>query len=145
MPSLAMSRAEREAFLAETHVGILAVAEPGRGPFAVPVWYVYEPGDDVRVVTGGASKKLPLLRAAGRATLCAQEETAPYRYVTVEGPIAIGRPDQQRDVRDTALRYLGPQMGEVYLGAMAAENATAVLVTLRPERWMTADFHKWRP
>jgi nitroimidazol reductase NimA-like FMN-containing flavoprotein (pyridoxamine 5'-phosphate oxidase superfamily) len=145
MPSLAMSQAEREAFLAGTHVAILAVAEPGRGPFAVPVWYVYEPGRDVRVVTGGASKKLPLLRSAGRATLCAQEETPPYRYVTVEGPIAIGPPDQERDVRDTALRYLGPQMGEVYLRATAAENAAAVLVTLRPERWMTADFHKWRP
>ena len=142
---LAMTRTEREAFLAGTHVALLAVAEPGRGPFAVPVWYVYAPGGDVRIVTGGTSKKLALLRAARRATLCAQEETPPYRYVTVEGPIEIGKPDPERDVRETALRYLGPQMGEMYLRAMADENAAAVLVSLRPEHWMTADFRKWNP
>ena len=33
---LAMSPAEREAFLAETHVGIVSIAEEGRGPLAVP-------------------------------------------------------------------------------------------------------------
>ena len=37
--SLAMSRAEREAFLAATRVGIVSIAEEGRGPLAVPVWY----------------------------------------------------------------------------------------------------------
>ena len=31
-----MTRAEREAFLADTRVGILAVEQPGRGPLAVP-------------------------------------------------------------------------------------------------------------
>ena len=81
--TLSMSRAEREAFLAETHVAILSVAEPGRGPLAIPVWYEYEPGRDVRIVTGGKSRKMTLLRAAGRATLCVQDEKPPYRYVTV--------------------------------------------------------------
>ena len=37
--SFAMTRAEREAFLAETRVGILGVVEPRRGPLTVPVWY----------------------------------------------------------------------------------------------------------
>jgi hypothetical protein len=27
-----MTRAEREAFLADVHVGVLSIAEPGRGP-----------------------------------------------------------------------------------------------------------------
>src|SRR5207302_9093753 len=91
--TLSMSRVERDAFLAETHVAILSVAEAGRGPLAVPVWYEYKPGRDVRIVTGGKSRKMSLLRAAGRATLCAQDETPPYRYVTVEGPIAFGALD----------------------------------------------------
>jgi len=143
--SLAMSRAEREAFLAETHVAILSVAEPGRGPLAVPVWYEYEPGRDVRIVTGGNSRKMALLRAAGRATLCAQDEKPPYRYVTVEGPIAFGVLDVERDWRGTAIRYLGAQLGEAYLAGMAAALADAVLFTLRPDRWQTADFRKWRP
>ena len=141
--SLAMSKADREAFLADTHVGILSVAEPGRGPLAIPVWYEYRPGGEVRIVTGGASRKVPLLRQAGRASLCVQLETPPYRYVTVEGPITIGRPDLERDVRQVALRYLGKQMGESYLQATVVEHETAVLLSLRPERWMSADFAKW--
>ena len=54
--SLSMSRAEREAFLAATRVGIVSVAEPGRGPLTVPVWYRYEPGGDLRFATGANSR-----------------------------------------------------------------------------------------
>src|SRR5262245_52504031 len=108
--SLAMSRAEREAFLAETHVGIVSIAEEGRGPLAVPVWYRYAPGGDVLFATGETSRKVPLLRRTGRASLCVQTETAPYLYVTVEGPIRFDRVDFERDTREMAIRYLGPQM-----------------------------------
>jgi hypothetical protein len=145
MSSLAMSRAEREAFLAETHVAILAVSDPDprRGPLALPIWYDYAPGGAVRFVTDGGSRKVPLLRSTGRASICAQEESVPYRYVTVEGPIKIGTPDFQRDVRAVAVRYLGDAMGEAYLRATAAQHETAILVSLRPERWLTADFRKF--
>ena len=55
--SLAMTKAEREAFLAETRVAVISVAEPDRGPLTIPVWYSYEPGGVVRFVTAGTSKK----------------------------------------------------------------------------------------
>ena len=141
MANYAMTEAQRQAFLAETHVALLAVADAARGPLVVPVWYWYRPGGDVHVVTGGASRKAALLRKAGRASLCVQTETPPYKYVTVEGPAAIaGKPDQERDVRAVAIRYLGPQMGEMYLAATAAENEAAVLVRIKPERWGTVDY-----
>jgi nitroimidazol reductase NimA-like FMN-containing flavoprotein (pyridoxamine 5'-phosphate oxidase superfamily) len=142
--SFAMTRAEREAFLAETHVGILGVGDRDRGPLAVPVWYHYEPGGVLRVVTGANSEKARLLRAAGRMSLCAQTEAPPYRYVFVEGSIGFADPDYERDVRATALRYLGDQMGELYL-QMTAEERTrepSVLVELRPERWRSVDYRK---
>ncbi len=138
--SLAMTRAERETFLAETRVGILAVEQPGHGPLAVPVWYHYAPGGVVRVVTGPDSDKARLLRAAGRASLTVQTEQAPYQYVHVEGPITFGEPDHERDVRATALRYLGDQMGEVYLAATA--DQAGVLVEMCPERWRSVDYRK---
>jgi PPOX class probable F420-dependent enzyme len=144
MPNYPMTRGEREAFLADTHVAMLAIAEDGRGPFLAPVWYWYAPGGDVHIVTGGASKKVPLLRRAGRATLCVQTETPPYKYVRVEGPAIIaGRPEWERDVREVAIRYLGAKMGEMYLAATAAEHEDAVLVRVRPERWETVDFTKF--
>jgi PPOX class probable F420-dependent enzyme len=143
MTTTTMTKHEREAFLAETRVGIVALAEPARGPLTVPVWFAYEPGGVVRFVTGGASRKAKLLREAGRLSLCVQTDTPPYKYASVEGPARIvGAPDPERDVRAIAIRYLGPQMGEMYLTMTAEQHAGAVLVELTPERWLTVDYAK---
>lgn len=140
--SLAMSKSEREAFLSQTRPAIISIAEYGRGPLTIPIWYSYEPGGVVRFVTGGSSKKVELIRKAGRLSLCVQTETAPYQYVSVEGPAVIGEPDFERDMRAMAHRYLGEQMGEAYLQMAAGERVGAVLVTLTPERWITVDYNK---
>ena len=50
--TLAMTRSEREAFLADVHVGIISIENPGRGPLSVPIWYLYEPGGEIAIVTG---------------------------------------------------------------------------------------------
>jgi PPOX class probable F420-dependent enzyme len=144
MANPTMSRAEREAFLAGTHVGVLAVAEPGRGPLAVPVWYRYAPGEAVRVTVPGASRKVPLLRAAGRASLCVQRESVPYQYVSVEGPVEVLASDVETDQREMAERYLGPKLGTRYLAATAADPRNEVLVVLRPARWWSVDFSRLR-
>lgn len=140
--STAMTKAEREAFLAGMHVAIVSIAQPQRGPLTVPVWYAYEPGGVVRFVTGGASKKAARIRAAGRLSLCVQTETAPYQYVSVEGPATIGTPDFERDVRAIAHRYLGEQMGDWYLQTTASERTNSILVSVTPERWLTVDYGK---
>jgi PPOX class probable F420-dependent enzyme len=141
--TLIMSRAEREEFLAGTHVAIFAVADEGRGPLAVPVWYRYAPGGDALVAIGPESRKAKLLARAGRASLCVQTETAPYQYVSVEGPATVERVDFERDIREMAIRYLGPKMGETYLRTMYPQGTTSeVLVRLRPARWASADFRK---
>ena len=142
MPSLAMSRAEREAFLAATHVAIVSIAEPERGPLTVPVWYRYEPGDAVRFVTGVRSRKASLIRQSGRIGFCVQTEAPPYKYVSIEGRVTLGEPDHERDVRQVAIRYLGKEMGEMYLAMIAAEPEPSILVIMRPERWYSVDYSK---
>ena len=142
MSSLAMSRAEREAFLAAPHVGIVSVAEEGRGPLTVPVWYRYQPGGSVCFVTGTESRKAHLMRTAGRIGFCVQTETAPYQYVSIEGPVMFGEPDPERDIRDIAIRYLGKEGAEMYLAVASAEPIPSVLVILTPERWFSADYRK---
>lgn len=140
---LAMTTPEREAFLAELHVGIISIPEDGRGPLAVPVWYGYEPGRELRVVTGKASRKGRLLERAGRFSLCVQTEIPPYRYVSVEGPIiAIEAADVERDLRPLAHRYLGRAGGDAYIASTREEHADNVLVRMRPQRWLTADYTK---
>jgi nitroimidazol reductase NimA-like FMN-containing flavoprotein (pyridoxamine 5'-phosphate oxidase superfamily) len=81
--TFAMTRQEREQFLAALHAGIISIAEDGRGPLTVPVWYAYQPGGELRVLTASASRKGRLLERARRFSLCAQTETPPYRYVSV--------------------------------------------------------------
>ncbi len=140
--SLNMSKAEREAFLTGVHVAVVSVEDPGHGPLSIPVWYRYEPGGDVFFTTGASSRKAALIREAGRVSLCVQTETAPYQYVTVEGPATLESPDSDRDVRAIAVRYLGEQGGAAYLKSTGAGGEGSVLVRLHPERWLTVDYGK---
>lgn len=143
--SLAMTRSEREAFLAGVHVGVLSIAEEGRGPLTVPIWYGYEPGGELRLVTERGSRKGRLLTRVKRVSLCVQTETPPYQYVSVEGPVvALEDADVERDVRPLARRYLGRELGDRYVEATGGTEARggSVLVRVRPERWLSVDYRK---
>jgi len=133
-----MTSEEREAFLADVHVGILAIDREDRGPLALPIWYQFRDGA-VEIGMGGDSLKAKLLRAAGRATLTVQTEAPPYKYVSVEGPVTVSQ--EQRDDFEMASRYLGPEMGRWYADNNPSTESS-VLVRLVPESWSTMDFGK---
>jgi PPOX class probable F420-dependent enzyme len=138
--SVNMSPAEREAFLAGLHVGVLTVAAgPGRGPLATPVWYSYQPGGVITVTTGGDSGKARAIAGAGRFSLCAQDEAPPYKYVTVEGPAVI-EPASLAERTAIARRYLGLERGDAFIAANPDGDAVAIRMT--PEHWRAADFGK---
>ena len=139
MGALQMTTTERESFLADLHVGVLAVERADGPPLITPIWYRYEPGGAVEFSTDASSVKGRLLVAAGRATLCVQREALPYAYVTVDGPVTFG--EASDDVRrDIAVRYLGPEMGQAYMASNASGDNT--LVRLTPQRWHTVDYTK---
>jgi nitroimidazol reductase NimA-like FMN-containing flavoprotein (pyridoxamine 5'-phosphate oxidase superfamily) len=139
-----MSAEEREAFLAGLHVGVLSVADDGgAGPWLAPIWYAYEPGGVVRMITLRRSRKTRLARTAGRASLCVQTEAPPYRYVTVEGPVVgLDEPVDTEERRAIAQRYLGVEMGNAYIAATASTEADEIVLSLRPERWLSADYSR---
>ena len=141
--SLSMSKDERQTFLAALHVGVISLEDAGRGPLTVPIWYAYEPGGEVRVLTDRDSRKGKLMQVGRRISLVAQSEQMPYAYVSVEGPIVSIEPaDRTRDSLPMAQRYLGAELGRQYVEATAAESAGSVLVRMRPERWLTVDYRK---
>lgn len=116
--SLKMTTDEREEFLAGVRVGIISITEPGRGPLTVPIWYGYEPGGELWIVTERNSRKGRLLEKVDRFSLCAQTETPPYKYVSVEGPItSIEGSDLEEHKRPLAHRYLGSEFGDGYIEA----------------------------
>ena len=133
-----MTPDERELFLTDVHVGVLAVDEPGRGPLALPIWYLFRDGALV-IEMDGTSRKAELLRAAGRATVTVQSETPPYKYVSVEGPVELTTPEH--DALEMATRYLGPDLGARYV-EHEPRTESSVAVVLTPEHWRTYDFAK---
>jgi nitroimidazol reductase NimA-like FMN-containing flavoprotein (pyridoxamine 5'-phosphate oxidase superfamily) len=143
--SFSMTKQEREAFLADVHVGVISIADEGRGPLTVPIWYAYEPGGDLRIMTGRESQKGRLLARAGRFTLCAQTEKPPYKYVSVEGAIvSTEAADIERDLRPLARRYLGQKKGDRYVEETRnlPTHSDNVLIRMRPERWLTTNYGK---
>ncbi len=143
--SLAMTREEREAFLADLHVGVISIAEEGRGPLTAPIWYDYTPGGELWVITDRTSRKGRLLELTGRFSLCAQTEAPPYKYVSVEGEVSSIEPaDLEKHTRPMARRYLGAELGDRYVEATAGEREAggSVVVRMRPRRWLTVDYAK---
>jgi hypothetical protein len=134
----AMSAQEREAFLGDLHVGVLAVDEPGRGPHALPIWYLYVDGEILIGIDGG-SRKAALLRAAGRASMTVQTEAAPYQYVSIEGPVVLE--PAMHDELALASRYLGDELGAWYV-EQNPRTDDSLTIRLRPEHWRTFDFAK---
>jgi PPOX class probable F420-dependent enzyme len=140
--NLTMTEAERQAFLADVHVGVISIERPDGPPLTVPIWYGYEPGGDVWVLTPADSAKGRLLERARRFSLCVQDEEPPrYAYVTVEGPVvAVEAADLEADRRPLARRYLGDEDGDRYVDSV---DAQVVRWTMRPERWWSADYAKF--
>jgi uncharacterized protein len=134
------TEAERQEFLAAKHVGVLSVdAADGRPPASVPIWYDYTPGGDIRFNTGPGTRKARLIERAGALTLVVQREEPPYQYVVVEGTVVENTSPAPLEVREAiAIRYLGEEGGRQFVQSM--EGQDSVLFTVRPDRWLTADF-----
>jgi len=136
-----MSQAEKEAFLADLHVGVLSLNQRGRAPLTVPIWYDYAPGGELWFQTGPDSRKGKLLTVGARVSLCAQTETPPYKYVSVEGVVThISATDKEKDARPMARRYLGAKTGDRYVDRGSGE--AGVTVRVRPEHWLAVDYGK---
>lgn len=139
--SFRMTKDEREAFLADLHVGILGINAEGRAPVVVPIWYSYEPGAEIIFITNNGAKKIDLLKKAGRFSLCVQNEQSPYSFVSVEGAvISIKKANHQNDLTPLVQRYLGVEKGNQYV--RDTQGDSEVLVRMRPERWSSADYGK---
>ncbi|WP_433328097.1 pyridoxamine 5'-phosphate oxidase family protein [Spirillospora sp. CA-294931] len=133
----------RQKYLSEAHVGILSVAREEQGPLSLPIWYSYEPGEEIRLITRGDSPKAEIIRRAGRVTLCVQSPEPPYRYVTAEGPIRIQDTVTSAEREALAARYLGPEFGAMFVQATAEATPIMIAVYMRPESWLSQDQTNW--
>jgi uncharacterized protein len=141
-----MTEKERQEFLAEPRVAVLSVESGGeRPPLTVPVWYGYEPGGDVTFFTGTQgrkARKTELIEKAGVLSLSVQREEFPYKHVTVEGTgVGADRPPSEEQMLAVARRYLPEEAAQGMVEAELEHPASElVLFTVRPDRWLSADF-----
>lgn len=137
---------ERQEFLAEPHVGVLSVAsDTDRPPLTIPLWYGYQPGGAISFFTGTQgrrARKTALIQKAGVLSLSVQRAAFPYRYVTVEGTVVgADRSPAAADMLAIVRRYLPEEAARAFVAAELAHPARElVLFTVRPDRWLTADF-----
>jgi Pyridoxamine 5'-phosphate oxidase len=136
-----LSVRDRESFLAEPHIAALSVsAGPGRGPLTLPIWYQYTPGGEAWVLTEARSRKVRLIEAAGRFSLMVDRVMPTTRYVSVEGPVTRTIPETDELLREITERYLPPDKVQAYIDFAKTELTEQVVIYMRPERWLTADF-----
>jgi len=135
-----MTSAEKQAFLADLHVGVMSLNDPGSAPLTVPIWYDYTPGGNLWVITGSESRKGKLLSQGTRVSLVAQTEDAPYRYVSVEGPVTEIAPTDADTLLCMAVRYLGEAQGTAYAEASPLDGQ--ITVRIQPEHWLAVDYSK---
>jgi PPOX class probable F420-dependent enzyme len=135
-----MSHDEREKFLSDVHVGVVAVERPNRAPLSVPIWYGYTPGGEVLLWTESDSRKHRHIAAAGRFSITAQDAQPPYRYVTAEGDVTSIAAAEDADVRQIAIRYLGEEAGNQFTDQNL--TATSIVIRMRPTRWLSVDYSK---
>lgn len=93
------------------------------------------------VITGRSSRKGQAIRAAGRMSLCAQDESPPYRYVSVEGRVEIGELDLDERLA-MARRYLGTDGGDRYVADNPDPGGENVMIRMTPEHWLSVDYGK---
>lgn len=137
---MALSKQEREEFLAEPHIAALAVdGGTDRAPLTVPIWYQYAPGGQPWVLTGSGSRKHKLIEAAGRFTLMVERVEPTVRYVSVEGTVARVEPATDDQLVEVSARYLSGDKLDTYLGYARGSHGDQVVIYLEPEHWFSAD------
>ncbi len=122
----------RQAFLAESQVGVLSTVAPGGGPHAVPIWYLYEEGL-VRISVSKGSQKHRNLERDPRVALAVDRRERPYYALTALGSATIGPSFTDEERLRLARRYLGEAGGREYVERSAGGGS--VTIEFRPERF----------
>src|SRR3989304_10124187 len=127
-----MSEAEREEFLKQPNVAVLATVGPA-GAHAVPIWYLYEHGVFL-MSTGRGSQKHRDLERNPNVTLVIDRRTLPYYAVMARG-MAEGGPQLSGEERlRMYVRYLGEEMGRAYVARGSGDDS--VSIRLRPRKFI---------
>ena len=137
-----MSEQEREEFLKEANVAVLATVGRGGRAHAAPIWYLYEDGVFI-MSTGRGSQKHRNVEAQPEITLVVDRRSLPYYAVMAQGRAEIGPRLADEERRRMAVRYLGEELARAYLESVSGEDS--VTIRLRPRKLIEFNGRAGRP
>src|SRR3954463_3759547 len=137
---MALSREEREQFLAESRVAALSVyAGDTRGPLTVPIWYQYTPGGEPWILTEPGSRKARLIESTGYFSLMVEREEPTVRYVAVDGAVSRIEPATDAQLEEMTRRYLKGEAADKYLEFAHKDLGANVAIYMQPQHWISSD------
>ncbi len=122
---------DREQFLKEPNVAVLATVDAKGRAHAAPIWYLYEDGVLI-MSTGRGSQKHRNVEAHPDVTLVVDRRTLPYYAVMARGRAEIGPPLTEHKRLRMAVRYLGEEMGRAYVAGRS--GGESITIRLRPRK-----------
>ncbi len=124
---------DREEFLKQANVAVLATVGPGGRAHAAPIWYLYEDGVFL-MGTGRGSQKHRNVERHPEVTVVVCDRRVPDYAGRVHGAAESGprRADEAR--LRMAGRYLGEEWGRAYIARVSAEDS--VTIRLRPRKFI---------
>lgn len=134
-----MSTKEIRKFLLQgTLTGKLATVKKDGSPHVVPIWFIlgdidYGNGVDIIFMTGSTSVKARNIRLNNRVSICIDDRTPPFSFVTVYGVAEIqqfNRNELLKWATKIAERYMGKDNAESYGTRKSAEGE--LLVRIKP-------------
>jgi PPOX class probable F420-dependent enzyme len=128
---VAVTAEERDAFLAESNVAVLATVDPRGRAHAAPIWYLYDDGVFL-MSTGRGSQKHRNIEANPEVTLVVDQRTLPYYAVMARGAAEIGPPISNDDRMRLVRRYLDEEQARRYMERMSGQ--ASVSLRLKPRK-----------
>lgn len=122
---------DREEFLKQPNIAVLATVDAKGRAHAAPIWYLYEDGVFV-MASGRGSQKHRNVERNPEVTLVVDRRTLPYYAVMVRGAAEIGPRLSEEERLRMAVRYLGEEVGRAYIARTQGENS--ISIRLRPRK-----------
>lgn len=129
-----MAVAERDAFLQETRIGMLATLAANGGPLALPIWYEWD-GSRVRMFSSSSAPKVARLRRDERVCLTVAEPVGvPEAWVAIEGVATIEEGTGFAVAQRLAPRYYSAEQADRTLADWGRVAEDWVTIIIEPSR-----------
>ncbi|HYM97184.1 MAG TPA: hypothetical protein VET26_07780 [Candidatus Sulfotelmatobacter sp.] len=124
----------REELLRQPLVAVFAVARPGGGVHATPLWFWWD-GTDINMIVERDSPRHRWALSSGSASVCIESgDSSTLAFATAEGPVTVVDPLTAETRYALWERYVGPARAREVVDGGGHE--TKVILRLRPRRWL---------